>query len=42
MPLLEPLTLEINNIRKHKLNGHLIRVRAQVIEDGEKPSNFFL
>ena len=41
MPLLESLKLELNNIRKHKLNGHLIRARAQVIEDGEKPSNFF-
>ena len=32
---------ELKNIRKHKLNGHLIRSRAQIIEDDEKPSQFF-
>ena len=37
----ETLKLELNNIRKHKLNGHLIRARAQIIEDGDKPSKFF-
>ena len=38
---LDLLKEELNNIRKHKLNGHLIRSRAQIIEDGEKPSQFF-
>ena len=32
---------ELKQIRKHKMQGILIRSRAQIIEDDEKPSNFF-
>ena len=32
---------ELQNIRKSKMQGFLVRARAKIIEDDEKPSNFF-
>ena len=37
----ENLKEELNNIRKHKMQGILVRSRAQIIEDDEKPTKFF-
>ena len=31
----------LENLRKEKLQGHIIRSRAQLIEQGEKPSRYF-
>ena len=31
----------MENLRKEKLQGHIIRSRAQWIEQGEKPSRYF-
>ena len=38
---LEKLKEELNIIRKNKMQGIRIRSRAQVVEDKEKPTNFF-
>ena len=38
---IELLKEELNTIRKHKMRGILVRSRAQIIEDDEKPTNFF-
>lgn len=38
---LEKLKEDLNIIRKNKMQGILIRSRAQVVEDNEKPTNFF-
>ena len=38
---MENLKEELNNIRKHKMQGILVRSRAQIIEDDEKPTNYF-
>ena len=38
---IELLKEEVNTIRKHKMRGILVRSRAQIIEDDEKPTNFF-
>ena len=32
---------ELENIRKHKLRGQIVRARAKWIEEGEKPSTYF-
>lgn len=39
--LLDRKRLELENLRKEKLNGKMIRSRAQWIEEGEKPTNYF-
>ena len=31
---------ELENIRKHKLRGQIVRARAKWIEEGEKPSTY--
>ena len=33
--------IELEEIRKHKLKGSLIRSRAKWITEGEKPTNYF-
>lgn len=38
---LEEKKKELENIRKEKLLGHMIRSRARWIEEGEKPSKYF-
>ena len=38
---IEILKEELQNIRKSKMQGFLVRARAKIIEDDEKPSNFF-
>ena len=38
---LENLKLSLTNIRKHKMQGHIIRSRAQIIENDEKPTKYF-
>ena len=38
---LEKLKLELCKLREEKMKGHLIRSRANDIENGEKPSKFF-
>ena len=38
---IEILKEELKNIRKSKIQGFLVRARAKIIEDDEKPSNFF-
>ena len=32
---------ELENIRKHKLRGQIVRARSKWIEEGEKPSTYF-
>ena len=32
---------ELENIRKHRLRGQIVRPRAKWIEEGEKPSTYF-
>ena len=39
---LEILITELNNIRQGKLKGHIIRSRVQHIDQGEKPTKYFL
>ena len=41
MNYVENLKLELQNIRKHKMQGHMIRSRAQIIENDEKPTKYF-
>ena len=38
---LETLKEELQNIRKNKMQGYLVRSRAKIIEEDEKPTNFF-
>ena len=38
---IEILKEELQNIRKNKMQGFLVRARAKIIEDDEKPTNFF-
>ena len=38
---LETLKEELQNIRKNKMQGVLVRARAKIIEEDEKPANFF-
>ena len=38
---IEMLREELRTIRKAKMQGYLIRSRAQIIEDDEKPTNYF-
>ena len=38
---IEILKEELQNIRKSKMQGFLVNARAKIIEDDEKPSNFF-
>lgn len=38
---LNDLKTELENIRKHELNGLILRAGARWIEDGEKPTNYF-
>ena len=38
---LETLKEELQNIRKNKMQGVLVRARAKIIEEDEKPTNFF-
>ena len=38
---IEILKEELQNIRKNKMQGFLVRARAKIIEDNEKPTNFF-
>lgn len=39
--LLENLKNELINIRQEKLKGHMIRSRAQYIDQGERPTKYF-
>ena len=32
---------ELENLRKEKLQGHIIRSRAKWVEEGEKPTKYF-
>ena len=41
LTLLEQKKVELENIRKEKLQGHIIRSRAKWVEEGEKPSKYF-
>ena len=38
---IENLKINLQNIRKHKMQGHMIRSRAQIIENDEKPTKYF-
>lgn len=38
---IEALKEELNTIRKNKMQGILVRSRAQIIEEDVKPTNFF-
>lgn len=40
--LIEQKKSNLENLRKHKLQGHFIRSRARWIEQGEKPTKYFL
>lgn len=33
--------VELEKVRKEKLQGHIIRSRAKWVEEGEKPSKYF-
>ena len=37
----ENLKMKLENIRKYKMQGHMIRSRAQIIENDEKPTKYF-
>ena len=39
--LLEDKKLELENLRKEKVRGHMIRSRLQWLNEGEKPTSFF-
>ena len=39
--LLEEKKISLENLRKDKLQGHIIRSRARWVEDGEKPTKYF-
>ena len=41
MTLLEDKKIELENLRKEKINGQIIRARMQWLNEGEKPSRFF-
>lgn len=41
MPKLETLKTELYNLREEKMQGFLVRSRANIIENGEKPTNYF-
>ena len=41
LTLLEQKKAELENVRKEKLQGHIIRSRAKWVEEGEKPSKYF-
>ena len=38
---LETLKESLVNLRKQKMQGHLVRSRATIIENDEKPTNYF-
>ena len=38
---LEKLKQELCNLREEKMQGFLVRSRANIIENGEKPSQYF-
>lgn len=40
--LIEQKKTNLENLRKHKLQGHFIRSRVRWIEQGEKPTKYFL
>ena len=39
--LLEDKQIELENLRKHKINGYITRTRMQWLQEDEKPSSFF-
>lgn len=41
LPLIEEKRLLLENIRKEKMEGHMIRSRAKWVEEGEKPTRYF-
>lgn len=41
IPQLEKLKEDLGNLREEKMHGFLIRSRANIIENGEKPSQYF-
>ena len=41
IPKVEQLKQELNNLREDKMQGYLVRSRANIIENGEKPSQYF-
>lgn len=41
LPLIEEKGLSLENIRKEKMEGHIIRSRAKWVEEGEKPTRYF-
>ena len=38
---IEILKTELTNIRQEKLKGHILRSKAQYIDEGEKPTKYF-
>ena len=42
VPKLEQMKQQLKEIRENKMQGILIRSRANIIENGEKPTKFFL
>ena len=41
VPKLEQMKQQLKEIRENKMQGILIRSRAHIIENGEKPTKFF-
>ena len=39
---LRDLTLQLENLRENKIKGSIIRSRANIVDNWEKPSKFFL
>ena len=39
--ILEDKKLEVENLRKNKIKGHITRSRIQWLKDGKKPTSFF-
>lgn len=40
IPKVEKFKQELNNLREEKMKGYLVRSRANIIENGEKPSQY--
>ena len=41
IPKVEKLKQGLNNLREDKMQGYLVRSRANIIKTGEKPSQYF-
>ena len=40
--ILKDKKLELENLRKNEIKGHITKLRIQWLKDGEKPTSFFV